>query len=214
MNIPRASYFVTVSMIAVCGLIWWAPCVRAQTLSSDSLTTPKTAESGWFGQNSKSATSPHDLLDMADNRSNADFSSVVNDHDTAASISHNAPPILPLDLYTALREPSSERPVQPRSSFDARDFEFSLLNNSGVLPGSFLYPLQISYMQWESRLADTVSPISHRGMLVYPFLEISVASGHLPISMYVPPLRGSDTLHRDGGLLGSPSVLGPASTNR
>jgi hypothetical protein len=62
------------------------------------------------------------------------------------------------------------------------------------LPGSFLYSLQISYMQWESRLADTVSPISRRGMLVYPFLEISVAGGHLPISMYIPPLRGSDTL--------------------
>jgi hypothetical protein len=194
MNIPRASYIIMVSAIAVCGIIWWTPSVPAQTLFSDFVTTPSTAESGWFGQNSKSATSPHVLLDMADIRSNADFSRVVNDHDTAASISHNAPPILPLDLYTALRETSSERPVEPRSSFDARDFEFSLLNNSGVLPGSFLYSLQVSYMQWESRLADTVSPISQRGMLVYPFLEISLAGGHLPISMYIPPLRGSDTL--------------------
>jgi hypothetical protein len=194
MNVPRTSYIVTVSMIAVCGIILWAPSVRAQTLSSDSVTTPKLAESGWFGQNSKSTSSPHVLLDMADNHSNADFSRVVNDHDTAASISRNAPPILPLDLYTALRETSSERPVEPRLSFEARDFEFSLLNNSGVSPGSFLYSMQISYMQWESRLADTVSPISRRGMLVYPFLEISVTGGHLPISMYIPPLRGSETL--------------------
>jgi hypothetical protein len=194
MNVPRASYIVTVSTIAMCGIIWWAPSVPAQTLYSDSVTTPTTAESGWFGQNSKSTTSPHVLLDMADNRSNADFSRVVNDHDTAASISRHAPPILPLDLYTALRETSSERAVEPRLSFEARDFEFSLLNNSGVLPWSFLYSLQISYMQWESRLADSVSPISRRGLLVYPFLEISVIGSHLPISMYIPPLRGSDTL--------------------
>jgi hypothetical protein len=194
MNVPRASYTVMVSTIAVCGIIWWASSVSAQALSSDSVTTPKTAESGWFGQNSKSTTSPHVLLHMADNRSNADFSRVVNDHATAASISRNAPPILPLDLYTALRETSSERAVEPRLSFEARDFEFSLFNNSGVLRGSFLYSLQVSYMQWESRLADTVSPISHRGMLVYPFLEISVTGGHLPISMYIPPLRGSDAL--------------------
>ena len=194
MNVLRASYFVTLSMITVCGLIWWAPSVSAQALFSDSVTAPKTAESGWFDQNSKSAISLHVPLDMADNRSNADFSRVVNDHGTAASISRNAPPILPLDLYTALRETSSERPVEPRLSFGARDFEFSLLNNSGVLPGSFLYSVQLSYMQWESRLADTVSPISQRDMLVYPFLEISIAGGHLPISMYIPPLRGSDTL--------------------
>src|SRR5215472_10113276 len=107
MNVLRASYFVTVSMIAVCGLIWWAPSVSAQTLSSDSVTAPKTAESGWFDQNSKSATSPHVSLDMADNRSNVDFSRVVNDHDTLAGISRNAPPILSPDLYTALRETSS-----------------------------------------------------------------------------------------------------------
>src|SRR5215469_9433912 len=121
MNVLRASYFVTLSMITVCGLIWWAPSVSAQTLSFDSVTAPKTAESGWFDQNSKSATSPHVPPDMADNRSNADFSRVVNDHDTAASISRNAPPILPLD-----------------------------------------HSLQLRYMQWESRLADTVSPISQR----------------------------------------------------
>ena len=181
-------------MIAVCGIIWWVPSVRAQMLSADSVTTLKTAEGEWFGQNSKSATSSHVLLDMAENRSNPDFSRVVNDHDTAASISRNAPPILPLDLYTALRETSSEKPVHPGLSFEARDFEFGLLNNSRILPGSFLYSLQISYMQWESRLADTVPPISHRGMFVYPLLEISVAGGHLPISMYISPLRGSDTL--------------------
>ncbi len=193
MNVPRASYLVTVSMIAMCGTIWCAPRVRAQMSSSDSLTIPKTAESGWLGQNSKSAISPHVLLNMADNPSEADFSKVVNDHDMAAGISRNVPPILPLDLYTALRETSSERPVQPRLSFEARDFEFSLLNNRGVLPGSLLYPLQMRYMQWESTLADTVAPTSQRGMLVYPFLEISVAGGYLPISMYIPPLRGSDT---------------------
>ena len=180
-------------MIAVYGIIWWGPSVRAQTPSPDSVPTPKTAESGWFGQNSESATSLHVLLHMADNRSNADFSRVVNDHDTAASISRKAPPILPLGLHTGFRETSSETPVQPRLSFAARDFEFGLHNNSGVSPGSFLYSLQISYMQWESRLADTLSPINQRGMLVYPFLEISAAGDHLPISMYIPPLRGSDT---------------------
>jgi hypothetical protein len=192
MNVPKASYLVT--MIAMWGIICWAPGVRAQTLSSDSITISKAADHGWFGQNSNSAIPPRVLFNMADNRSAADYPRIVNDHDTVAGISRNAPPILPLDLYTALRETSSERPLQPGLSFEARNFEFSLLNSSGVWPGSILYPLQKRYVQWESRLADTVSPTSQRGMLVYPFLEISVAGSHLPISMYIPPLRGSDTL--------------------
>src|SRR6516165_611738 len=29
MNVPRASYIVTVSMIAVCGTIWWARLARS-----------------------------------------------------------------------------------------------------------------------------------------------------------------------------------------
>jgi hypothetical protein len=191
MNVPNASDLLAVSML--CGIIWWAPGVRAQTLSSGSITVTKPAEGGWFGQNSESAIAPHVPLDLADNRS-PDYSTVVNAHDAPVGISRNAPPILPLRLYTALRGTSSDRPVQLRSPFQARDFQFSLLKDSGVLPGSFLYPLQVSYMQWESRLADTVSPTSQRGMLVYPFLEISVAGVYLPISMYVPPLRASDTL--------------------
>ena len=61
-----------------------------------------------------------------------------------------------------------------------------------VQPGSLLYPLQTQYLHWESKLADSLPLTSQRGMLVYPLLEINVADSLLPISLYIPPLRGGD----------------------
>ena len=79
------------------------------------------------------------------------------------------------------------------SPVDLAGAESSYLADSDSLPaGLFLNSHHTAYRLWGSRLADTVTPTSERGMLVYPFIQINFAGGHLPVSLYVLPLRGSD----------------------
>jgi hypothetical protein len=68
--------------------------------------------------------------------------------------------------------------------------EFSYLAEAELLPSpSFL---EAKYLKWESSLADSRSPTNVHGVLVYPLVQINYAQGSLPISLYLPPLRGSD----------------------
>ena len=68
----------------------------------------------------------------------------------------------------------------------------SIMAGELVVPESFLSVLQSKYLVWESRLEDSVPPTNVKGMLVYPMLQVSYAGIHLPITLYIPPLRGSD----------------------
>jgi hypothetical protein len=52
--------------------------------------------------------------------------------------------------------------------------------------------LQARYATWESSLADSRSPVDVRGVSVYPLLQINYAGWHLPVALYMSPLRGSD----------------------
>lgn len=58
---------------------------------------------------------------------------------------------------------------------------------------TFLSPLQPNYTAWESWLEDSEPRVNVNGLLVYPLLQVNYAGWHLPISLYIPPLRGSDT---------------------
>ena len=55
---------------------------------------------------------------------------------------------------------------------------------------SFLSFLQAKYTTWELSLADTRCLTNVHGLSVYPLVQIEYAN--LPISLYIPPLRGSD----------------------
>jgi hypothetical protein len=59
-------------------------------------------------------------------------------------------------------------------------------------PRSFLTRLQTKYTVWESSLADSRSLTNVNGVFVYPLLQINYASGYLPVTLYISPLRGSD----------------------
>lgn len=62
-----------------------------------------------------------------------------------------------------------------------------------VFPESFLSALQLKYLAWESRLEDSETRTNVNGLLVYPLLVANYGGWNLPISMYIPPLRGSDS---------------------
>jgi hypothetical protein len=75
----------------------------------------------------------------------------------------------------------------------ARDAGPSLLADRGSLPpGSFLSLLQAKYAIWESSLADSRSLVDVNGVSVYPLLQINYAGWHLPVTLYLSSLRGSD----------------------
>ena len=52
--------------------------------------------------------------------------------------------------------------------------------------------LQARYAEWESSLGDSRSPVDVRGASVYPLLQINYAGWHLPVTLYLTSLRGSD----------------------
>jgi hypothetical protein len=68
----------------------------------------------------------------------------------------------------------------------------SLAEDELLPPRSFLSIPTVKYSTWESSLADTRSLTNANGLLVYPLLQIDYAQSHLPISLYIPPLCGSD----------------------
>jgi hypothetical protein len=68
----------------------------------------------------------------------------------------------------------------------------SMAAGSLIFPESFLSLLQSKYMAWESRLEDSEARTNVNGRLVYPLLQVNYAGWHLPVTLYIPPLRGSD----------------------
>jgi hypothetical protein len=75
----------------------------------------------------------------------------------------------------------------------ARDARPSLLADGVSLPpGSFPSLLQTRYAIWESSLADSRSLVDVNGMSVYPLFQINYAGWHLPVTLYISSLRGSD----------------------
>jgi hypothetical protein len=57
--------------------------------------------------------------------------------------------------------------------------------------GSFLPLPSGKYATWEAGLSDSRTLTNVNGILVYPLIEIDYAQWHLPITLYVPPLRGT-----------------------
>jgi hypothetical protein len=75
---------------------------------------------------------------------------------------------------------------------DASSREFSVLAEAQLLrSGPFFSLLNAKYLAWEIALSDSRSLTDVNGMLVYPLVEIDYAHRHLPIAMYISPLRGN-----------------------
>jgi hypothetical protein len=77
--------------------------------------------------------------------------------------------------------------------FDAEGIDrSSVAKPELLLPESFFSVLQSEYTSWESRLEDSESPTNVNGHLFYPLVQINSGDWHLPINLYIAPLRGSD----------------------
>jgi hypothetical protein len=207
MNVTKARNLVT-ACLALCVIVWLASTARAQTLSSDYTTSATKGEAPSPPEAAKLPAIPQLLAGSANYlgfETCSVFSILQPRSPNLNAVRYQNPnnaqvregvgdirPILPLNLYSALRGTSLETSA-PGLLHEAQGREFSLLTNSAsVQPGSLLYPLETQYLLWESRLADDVPLTNQKELLVYPLLQIRVANVVLPISPYVPPLRGSD----------------------
>jgi len=91
----------------------------------------------------------------------------------------------------------ADNPIGNQSGWKLR-FEPERVNPGSMPEGSLLFPesflslLQSKHMAWESRLEDSGPRANLRGRLVYPLLQVNYAGWHLPVALYIPPLRGSD----------------------
>ena len=62
------------------------------------------------------------------------------------------------------------------------------LTDSEPLPSvSLLSLIQTRYVDWESDLADTRTPTSVNGAMVYPLFQINYGNGSLPVALYNSP---------------------------
>ncbi len=67
----------------------------------------------------------------------------------------------------------------------------SMLNRSSEPMRFFPYSLEADYLLWQSRLVDSRTLTSERGVLVYPLTQVDLVNGRVPIILYVPRMRGS-----------------------
>jgi hypothetical protein len=172
-------------VIWVCG----ATClpvstVHAQQLSSsDFSTTSREIGNGWWSPERTASTEviPHLQVSMVDQ--------------TRLSTSKLLPPTSETGNYRSISQADSWIGNQP--TFQLRR-EMQLENPGSMAEGELLYPesvlsvLQSKYASWESNLEDSGPRTNVNGLVVYSLLQINYAGWHLPISMYIPPLRGSN----------------------
>jgi hypothetical protein len=67
----------------------------------------------------------------------------------------------------------------------------SLMQDGSLSPESLFSFVDANYQRWQSRLAEMRSITQVNGGSVYPLIQIDYADMHLPITLYIPPLRGS-----------------------
>jgi hypothetical protein len=117
-------------------------------------------------------------------------STAVAPHLQLANRFETSPPVRPTT------QPNGSSIVTPSGvelGLDTRSPEFSSFAE-GQLQSSrlFLAVLEAKCAQWESSLADNRSLAKVNGESVYPLVQIDYAQARLPITLYIPPLRGSD----------------------
>jgi len=172
--------WIVLMSVAVC---LWSIAANAQQLSaSDFASAPKEVGSSWWSpgrMESKALIPQHiGLIDQ-----------------TALSTSKLLPPTSVGGSGVWIS--TAEIPVTAQSSsqfrFETRQANpSSMVEGESLFPESFLSVLQSGYTAWESRLEDSGPRTNVNGLLVYPLLQINCAGWHLPISLYIPPLRYSD----------------------
>ena len=95
--------------------------------------------------------------------------------------------------YLSISQTVSGDRTAPRLSIESERGNHHLVTENDVLfPESFLSVLHSKYTAWEMRLEGSGVRTNVNGRLVYPLMQINYAKFRLPITLYIPPLRGSD----------------------
>jgi hypothetical protein len=166
------------SIVALCAAVSLAAIANAQELDASTSNAAISASGAWSPVGAVSATAPQLQISMME--------------------------LIPFKASDSLRTfPAQRRTYRVTEPMDgqittllnigARVARPSVLADGDSLPlGNFPSILQAKYTEWESSLADSRSLVEVNGVSVYPLLQINYAGWHLPVTLYISPLRGSD----------------------
>jgi hypothetical protein len=167
------------SILVLCAAVSLvAASANAQELAASSSNAARPASGWWSPVRAESATAPHLQISMAE----------LNPFKASDSFR-----TFPAQRTTYRVTEPMDAQIASLQYIGARDPGPRLLAERGSQPaGSFLSLLQAKYAIWESSLADSRSLVDVNGVSVYPLLQINYAGWHLPVTLYISSLRGSD----------------------
>jgi hypothetical protein len=204
----------TLPMIVLCSTVWAAAAIaHAHELpSNDSVVSTTSVETGWWSPGEPSFTVLHFVGAAADS-TRFETSRIAPFQSTASQTAEewyqkakntsveNADD----ELRTSSIRPSSSHSIAMESSSADQRGDNALINADVVVapvsvtstisgsPVSLLNHLGTRYFLWQKSLADSSSLTDDKRLLVYPLLQFNFVGRTLPITLYIPPLRGSDT---------------------
>jgi hypothetical protein len=180
--IPPTRRFVTLMLILFSTVSLVAALANAQESPASVRSSAGTAGGWWSAEKRDSAAAPRLQISMAE---------------LARFDASDA-------LRTPLAEPHNYRAAEPTRSVLDSTANLGLGVEAGIVttsrladpnaltPISFLSLMATDYAAWESNLSDTRSPVDVNRLSVYPVVQIDYANWHLPVALYIAPLRGSN----------------------
>lgn len=186
MAIPSLCYYRIVLLMILCsGVCFATPLAQAhEPFGADTHTAR--IESGWSLEKADCALAFREKIAMIDPDDLTATGAYRGPLDNSASSGR----------YTILNDRGSDFIENVRNASLMPDTHGgdrgALVKLDWPPPRSLIDPFATRYLQWESGLADTSALVNEKGVLVYPLLQINFAGEHLPISLYLPSLRGSD----------------------
>ncbi len=170
------------SMLALCLTVpFVAAIANAQDLSASASNAASPASGWWSPARAESATAPQLLIGMGE-LTRFEASGLLG--------------VSPAQSLNHLTEPSDAAIADLPdlgSTLNANVAQQAAWAEPASLPArSFLSLLQTRYALWESSLADSRSLTNVHGVSVYPVSEMNYGNWHLPVTLYISPLRGDD----------------------
>jgi len=180
--VEAAKFFVTrkrfLTPLALCLIVPLVTATaQAQGLLGASTALGSTRDAtGWWSPDVNSGAHPYLVVSMAEVDSRASELSKTQ-------YTHN-----PFSTGTAYSIDPGNFALAAMTPTDFNPLAYQELRPSD----SLLSLVQTKYLTWESSLADSQPTTYVNGVSVYSLLQVSYEGSHLPVSLYVPPLRGSD----------------------
>lgn len=181
------SYLMLFHFVRV-GILWVGMCLIAITAHAQqdaigSMATPATsAAGGWWSQDRSESTLAIPQLNLR----TAKFARLAVPELPPVSWTHES-------SYPGVEYPTGWRPRQGGFDLllDTRRQDEGPLQDEELRSGSFFSLFNAKYIAWEANISDSGSLTNVNGALLHPLVEIEFGHWRLPITLYIPPLRGS-----------------------